>query len=150
VIRTWPTRTQRASGPSTANSRVPKRGFTRGGNTVCGVLGFQQHLGLWPALLGGVGWLVASDHAGYLLRRRYGAQMRARLSRWQPKGPAHRQLLASLDMLAGHPRRASFTLRTYAHSFDEAMSAVATTLANLFEAGNRSPCDTVTRASQKG
>jgi hypothetical protein len=60
-------------------------------------------------LLGGVGWLVASDHAGYLLRRRYGAQMRARLSRWQPKGPAHKQLLASLHMLAGDSRRVAAT-----------------------------------------
>jgi hypothetical protein len=109
VTRTWPTGTQRASGPSTADFRVSKRGFTRGGSTLCGVLGFQQHLGLWAALLGGVGWLIASDHAGYLLRRRYGPRMRARLSRWQPKGPAHNQLLASLHMLAGDSRRVAAT-----------------------------------------
>jgi hypothetical protein len=70
------------------------------------VLGFQQHVGLWLSLLGGVGWLVASDHAGYLLRRRYGAHLRVRLSRWQAKGSVlQRPLVLTLHMLSGDARR---------------------------------------------
>lgn len=98
-------RTPPASESGLPVRRVANRGFTRGGSALCGVLGFEQHLGLWPALLGGVGWLIASDHAGYLLRRRYAERMRARLSRWHPKDRAHGRLIASLHVLVGDPRR---------------------------------------------
>ncbi len=45
--------------------RVAKRGRTRSRSALCGVLAFDQNLGLWPALLGGIGWIVAFDHGGY-------------------------------------------------------------------------------------
>ena len=86
-------------------ARVAKRGFSRAGSALCGVRGFEQHLGLWPALLGGVGWLLASDHAGYLLRRCYAARIRARLAPWPTKGPTRRRLIAALHALIGDPRR---------------------------------------------
>jgi hypothetical protein len=45
----------------------------------------------------------------------------------------------------------SFTLRTYAHSSDEAMQTASAALANLFETGDRGPvCHGVTRPTQIG
>ncbi len=91
-----PTSAQRAAVPERTASLPPsadlggsapwvaKSGLTRSGSTLCGVVGFQQHLGLGSALLGGLGWLIASDHAGFLLRRRYGPRIQLHLRRWQP------------------------------------------------------------------
>jgi membrane protein DedA with SNARE-associated domain len=77
------------------------------------VLGFEQHLGVWPALLGGIGWLIVSDQAGYLLRRRYGARLWARLSRWQPPGRVNRCLRASFRSVVGQPSRHTASYRRF-------------------------------------
>jgi hypothetical protein len=85
--------------------RVAKSGITRSGSALCGVLGFQQHLGLGSAVLGGLGWLIASDHAGFLLRRRYGPRIQAHVRRWQSKSRLPTRLIAPLHArvaLPGH------------------------------------------------
>jgi hypothetical protein len=85
--------------------RVAKSGITRSGSALCGVVGFQQHLGLGSAALGGLGWLIASDHAGFLLRRRYGPGIQARVRRWQSKSRLPTRLIAPLHAriaLPGH------------------------------------------------
>ena len=97
-------RIQPPSQPGTRVRRVGKRGITRSGSALCGVVGFEQHLGLWSALIGGVGWLIALDHGGYFLRRRYGARTKVRLSGWQPTRPGARLLRALLHRLIGDPR----------------------------------------------
>lgn len=92
------------SQPGKRARRVVKRGITRSGSALCGVVGFEQHLGLWSALIGGVDWLIAMDHGGYFLRRRYGARTKVRLSGWQPTRPGARLLRAVLHRLIGDPR----------------------------------------------
>jgi hypothetical protein len=77
------------------------------------VLGFEQHLGVWPALLGGIGWLIASDQAGYLVRRRYGTRVWAWLSRRQPNGRACRWLLACSRKVVGEPHRHTASYRIF-------------------------------------
>ena len=61
--------TQGSSEPEMAFSAFTKHAVSRSGAAVCGVIGFHHHVGVWPALLGAVGWLIAFDHVGYLLRR---------------------------------------------------------------------------------
>jgi hypothetical protein len=99
--------------------RVAKSGITRGGSALCGVFGFQQHLGLGSALLGGLGWLIAADHAGFLLRRRYGPRIQARLRRWQANRRLPTRLIALLharlvlpDHLARTPYRVFALINT--------------------------------------
>jgi hypothetical protein len=85
--------------------RVAKSGIARSGSALCGVIGFQQHLGLGSAVVGGLGWLIASDHAGFLLRRRYGPRIQARVRRWQSKSRLPTRLIAPLHarvVLRGH------------------------------------------------
>jgi hypothetical protein len=101
--------------------RVAKSGITRGGSALCGVFGFQQHLGLGSALLGGLGWLIAADHAGFLLRRRYGPRIQARLRRWQTNRRLPTRLSALLharvvlpDHLARTPYRVFALVNTIA------------------------------------
>ncbi len=103
------TRTPSAGNLGRPARRVAKRGVTRIGSALCGVFGFQQHLGLWTALFGGVGWLVVSDQAGFLLRRRYGTRLRARLSRWKSRGRLRPRLAASLQVMVALPEHLGAT-----------------------------------------
>ncbi|MDT5161807.1 MAG: hypothetical protein QOC90_2117 [Mycobacterium sp.] len=91
--------------PGRTQPAVAKSGITRSGSALCGVIGFQQHLGLGSAVVGGLGWLIASDHAGFLLRRRYGPGIQARVRRWQSKSRLPTSLIAPLHarvVLRGH------------------------------------------------
>jgi hypothetical protein len=88
--------TPRAAELDGSAPRVTKSGVTRGRSALCGVFGFQQHLGLGSALLGGLGWLIASDHAAFLLRRRYGPRIQAHLRRWQANRRLPTRLIALL------------------------------------------------------
>ncbi len=72
-----------AAGPA-AGARVAKRASARCGAALYGVLGFAPARGVVAGLLGGVAWLIAADHAGYALRRRWGPRVVARL----PASPA--------------------------------------------------------------
>lgn len=84
---------------------VAKPGLARCGSAACGVFGFDQHLGLGLALLGGVGWLIGSDHVSFLLRRRYGARVGTCLTRWHRRGRLHARavsLLQSRVVLPNH------------------------------------------------
>lgn len=109
-----PGRVSSAATPDPPAPRRAMRGVPRIGSAVCGVLGFEQQLGLGLALLGGVGGLIGSDHVGYVLRRRYADRARARLTRWQPKRRVHRWLIALLHLLVGDPRRLSASYRAFA------------------------------------
>ena len=100
--RTGSSAQQRTQG---ANRRVAKPGFTRCGSATCGVIGFQQHLGLGVAVLGGVGWLIGSDHASFLLRRRCGAWAGGLLARLRSPGRVRARLvclLRSVVLLPSH------------------------------------------------
>jgi hypothetical protein len=90
-----------------------KHGVSRSGTTVCGVIGFEQHMGVWPALLGAIGWLIAFDHIGYLLRRRYGDIARAWLSRGRSKGWARCRPMNYLCKWLGDPGWAGASYRTF-------------------------------------
>jgi membrane protein DedA with SNARE-associated domain len=100
---------RRVGEPSAAQERVAKPGFTRCGSAVCGVLGFEQHLGLAMALAGGVGWLIGSDHVSFLLRRRYGAWAGAHLKRRQPNGRVDARVVSLLRGLVVLPRHLATT-----------------------------------------
>ncbi len=69
--------TQGRSEHEMAFSAFTKHAVSRSGAAVYGVIGFHHHVGVWPALLGAVGWLIAFDHVGYLLRRRYSDRAQA-------------------------------------------------------------------------
>jgi membrane protein DedA with SNARE-associated domain len=90
-----------------------KHALSRSGAAVCGVIGFHQHMGIWPALLGAIGWLIAFDHIGYLLRRRYSDRVRAWLSRWHPIGWAGSRLVNSVRKWVADPSRMRASYRTF-------------------------------------
>jgi membrane protein DedA with SNARE-associated domain len=90
-----------------------KHAVSRSGAAVCGVIGFHHHVGVWPALLGAVGWLIASDHVGYLLRRRYSDRAQAWLSQWRPTGWASSRLVNSVHKWVADPRRVGAGYRTF-------------------------------------
>jgi membrane protein DedA with SNARE-associated domain len=90
-----------------------KHALSRSGAAVCGVIGFHHHLGVWPALMGAIGWLIAFDHVGYLLRRRYSDRAQAWLSQWQPTGRASSRLVNSLHKWVADPSRVAAAYRTF-------------------------------------
>lgn len=67
----------------------------------------------WPALLGAVGWLIAFDQVGYLLRRRYTDRAQAWLSQWQPTGRASSRLVNAVHKWVADPSRESAAYRTF-------------------------------------
>ncbi len=83
VSKPGPTTREHKAGER-ATSRVAKRPAARCGAALYGVLGFAPARGVVAGLLGGVAWLIAADHAGYALRRRWGPRVVARL----PASPA--------------------------------------------------------------
>jgi membrane protein DedA with SNARE-associated domain len=84
-------------------------GYRRGGSALCGVVGFQHHLGPWVPVLGGIGWIIASDNLSYLLRHRYGARIANLLSRQPAQTRLRRRLITWLHALT-RDRRAGRAL----------------------------------------
>jgi membrane protein DedA with SNARE-associated domain len=82
-------------------------GYRRGGSALCGVAGFQHHLGPWVPVLGGIGWIIASDNLSYLLRHRYGARIANLLSRQPPRTRLCRRLITWLHALTRDRRAGS-------------------------------------------
>lgn len=78
-----------------------------GGSALCGVAGFQHHLGPWVPVLGGIGWIIASDNLSYLLRHRYGARIANLLSRQPPRTRLRRRLITWLHALTRDRRAGS-------------------------------------------
>jgi hypothetical protein len=95
------------TGAKRTTSRITPPGVRRSGSALCGILGFQQHLSLWLPMLGGIGWIIASDNAGYLLRRRFGARLAKLRSEWQPRTSLRRRVRTSLHAMTGDPRAGS-------------------------------------------
>jgi membrane protein DedA with SNARE-associated domain len=97
----------------TSAAKITKPAVTRSGSALCGLIGFHQHLGLGMSVLSGVVWLIGSDHASFLARRRYGPRVDAYLSRRQSK-TQHLQRAISLFqariVLPRHLARASYRL----------------------------------------
>jgi hypothetical protein len=96
--------------PTKADTRTPpakitKPAVTRSGSALCGLIGFHQHLGLGMSVLSGVGWLVGSDHASFLARRRYGPRVSAYLSRRQPTSRIRQRAIALLQIRIVLPPR---------------------------------------------
>jgi membrane protein DedA with SNARE-associated domain len=81
--------------------------YRRGGSALCGVAGFQHHLGPWVPVLGGIGWIIASDNLSYLLRHRYGARIANLLSRQPPRTRLRRRLITWLHALTRDRRAGS-------------------------------------------
>lgn len=96
-----------------AFSAFTRHAVSRSGAAVCGVIGFHHHVGVWPALLGAVGWLIAFDHVGYLLRRRYSDRAQAWLSQWQPTGWASSRLVNSVREWVADPSRVGAAYLTF-------------------------------------
>jgi membrane protein DedA with SNARE-associated domain len=92
------------SSPSTPTAPVAKAAFTRSGSALCGLVGFHQHLGLGLSVLNGVGWLIGSEHASFLARRRYGPRVGAYLSRRQPTSRLLQRAISLLQARTVLPR----------------------------------------------
>ena len=128
--------------------RVAKRGRTRSRSALCGVLAFDQNLGLWPALLGGIGWIVAFDHGGYLLRRRYGARMLASVATLERRRGHTARLCKPLRALAGD---AGLTAAAYpVFTVVNAVSALVLGAASVGSGYSAHSCGAPPRASRRG
>ena len=95
------------SGALLAASPMAAPGYRRGGSALCGVIGFQHHLGPWVPVLGGIGWIIASDNLSYLMRHRYGARIANLLSRQSPHTRLRRRLITWLHALTRDRRAGS-------------------------------------------
>ena len=94
-------------GALSAASPMAAPGYRRGGSALCGVAGFQHHLGPWVPVLGGIGSIIASDNLSYLLRHRYGARIANLLSRQPPQTRLRRRLITWLHALTRDRRAGS-------------------------------------------
>jgi hypothetical protein len=87
--------------PTTAENR-DRRKARHGASRV---LGFEQHLGVWAALLCAIGWAIAFDHAAYSLRYRYADRAQAWMSQWRPNTRAGNWFIATARKSVGHRSR---------------------------------------------